>query len=303
MAHGEGEGSGAGAPPVTPPDGGGPGSAGPTRLGDEPARDERGGGRRGVKERASRLRALLAVVAVLLVAVSLAIAMRARTTITIDISEGSPGTPAANKGALSEWADGVAGGWGDVADSSAGAGTDGLTSTSETAPAASVETSPGTHIETTSATLSESPPGTSAAANLALAGAASWRKASAHDGGPIPPLDPNLAAKLRTEPPTRDVIDLAVRLGRVQEDVPREPVQTADYVVGDRETFWVHDIQGERYFQIEAVLEYVGDNAYFWSQDGLSLSRESLERGGQTFSDSVIPAVRDFILGQDAADG
>jgi hypothetical protein len=62
--------------------------------------------------------------------------------------------------------------------------------------------------------------------------------------------------------------------------------------VGDKERFWVHDIQNERYFQVDATLAYVGQNAYAWVQDGLTVSEDRLVEGARTFSDSIMPAVR-----------
>lgn len=113
--------------------------------------------------------------------------------------------------------------------------------------------------------------------------------------GPIPPAPtPDaIAVLVRSEPPHRDLVDLAWRMGRTAELVPRTVAAAAPArSVGDRETFWVHDIVAERYFEVPAVLEAVTDAAYFWVQQDRPFDAAKLQTGATEFSTAVIPDLR-----------
>lgn len=133
---------------------------------------------------------------------------------------------------------------------------------------------------------------------------------------------------LTTHPPERDLVDLAVRLGglapsaipagwagsgeasatsawdrepEVGAGVPEAPLAPA-CVVGQRAPFWVHDIQGQSYFEIEAVVRVVTDHACVWVQDGRRFDQAALERGAGTFSDEIVPALR-RVFGSETSPG
>ena len=89
-------------------------------------------------------------------------------------------------------------------------------------------------------------------------GSAYWANLEDHEA---------LMALLREPAPARDPIDLALRLGRIDAappPPPNEPVKT--YAVGDLETFWLHDITRQKYFQVDAKLEAIRPGGYFWVQ-------------------------------------
>jgi len=102
---------------------------------------------------------------------------------------------------------------------------------------------------------------------------------------------------LRQDPPERDLADLAVRMGRLEAPadgtLPRIASETAvPRAVGDRESYWVHDIVNDRYFEISARLEVLTDAAYFWVQEGQSFDRDGLTRGAEAFSNEIYPELR-----------
>lgn len=99
---------------------------------------------------------------------------------------------------------------------------------------------------------------------------------------------------LPLEPPARDLRDLAVRLGGrpVPEVEPPPTVQACE--LGWREPFWVHDIENQRYFEIEAVVRAVTEHACVWVQEGQPYSQGALEEGAKTFSDDIIAPLATF---------
>ena len=103
----------------------------------------------------------------------------------------------------------------------------------------------------------------------------------------------SLYARLRAEGPTRDAVDLAVRMGRAKAPVHRTRQAPPRVLhVGDVESFWLHDIETERYMHVQAKLEAISRNAYFWVQEGQHFDRQQLEQGAHAFGDEVMPKVR-----------
>lgn len=117
--------------------------------------------------------------------------------------------------------------------------------------------------------------------------------ASTEMGGAAGPSEAALRAQLLAAPPARDPLDLALRMGRL-ESAPElaTPAAPAERAEGDEETFWLHDINAQEYFEVQARLEVIRDSAYFWVQDGESFDRAALERGADAFDTEIYPAVR-----------
>ena len=110
-------------------------------------------------------------------------------------------------------------------------------------------------------------------------------------------LDAEPLTLVRHAPPERDLAGLAVRLGRTapepQGSAPRVAAETpVARSVGDREDFWVHDIVGNRYFEVTAELEVITDAAYFWVQVDQPFEAEGLARGAEAFSTEIYPELR-----------
>lgn len=107
-----------------------------------------------------------------------------------------------------------------------------------------------------------------------------------------------LAELLLTDPPARDLLDLAARLGTWDGRLPDQPRPAPGphpCPLGHREPFWVQDIQGQRYFQIQALVAHVAEGVCFWVQDGQPFDQPGLQRGGDTFAGEIVPRLRDVL--------
>ncbi|MFZ3151540.1 MAG: hypothetical protein WA116_07640 [Anaerolineaceae bacterium] len=94
--------------------------------------------------------------------------------------------------------------------------------------------------------------------------------------------------------PINDPIDLAERLGGKAE-VPSTLIDSnAPYEVGDQKTFWVSNTDTNENFQVNAVLRYLGNNIYFWIEEGVSYNPSDLEDLADTFDQQIIPTNREF---------
>lgn len=94
--------------------------------------------------------------------------------------------------------------------------------------------------------------------------------------------------------PINDPIDLVGRLGG-KPGVPEVLIdENAPYNVGAQKDFWVSNTDTNENFQVSATLQYVGDNIYFWIEDGVSFNRSDLDRLAGTFDQEIIPTNREF---------
>jgi immune inhibitor A len=127
---------------------------------------------------------------------------------------------------------------------------------------------------------------------------------SARGGAPVPtgpfPDDPTIRL-LRTEPPARDLVALARRMGRTTGRTD-PPVGARSWQRGDTAAFWVHDIDGQRYFTVTARLAALGEDAYLWVEEGQSADDAALQRGADTFSHEVMPRLRE-VFGSEPSPG
>ncbi|QRN83173.1 immune inhibitor A [Chloroflexota bacterium] len=94
--------------------------------------------------------------------------------------------------------------------------------------------------------------------------------------------------------PINDPVELAERLGGKQ-NVPDTLIDPdAPYSVGARKTFWVGNTDTNENFQITAVLRYVGENSYFWIEEGVEYDPSDLEYLGDLFDQEIVPTDREF---------
>ncbi len=91
-----------------------------------------------------------------------------------------------------------------------------------------------------------------------------------------------------------DPIELAYRLGGVQEEIPPtlDP-PAAPPKLGDQDTFWVTNDRNES-FEVNATLQYVTDHGYFWVDDDALYEQDQLERLGNAFENRIYPTTRAF---------
>ena len=146
---------------------------------------------------------------------------------------------------------------------------------------------------------------------LALLAVVACRDGGEHGATPSPAgttaatATPSSGATLQAEPdldslPSRDLLDLARRLGGIEE-APADPVNLSPQSLstGDRRLFNVIMMpspgQGgdvpPRPLEIWATLRLVTPHAYFYVQDGESVSPEDIDRAGRTFEETVYPVV------------
>lgn len=94
--------------------------------------------------------------------------------------------------------------------------------------------------------------------------------------------------------PINDPVELAERLGGIP-DVPNTLIdEAAPYSVGARKDFWVTNVDTNENFQITAVLQYVGDNTYFWIEEGVKYDSADLQALADTFDQEIVPKNREF---------
>ncbi|MGB4594393.1 MAG: hypothetical protein WBI14_00620 [Anaerolineaceae bacterium] len=94
--------------------------------------------------------------------------------------------------------------------------------------------------------------------------------------------------------PVNDPIELADRLGGKQDVPVTFPDTNMPYKVGASKRFWVSNTDTNENFQIDATLRYLGDNIYFWIQNGVRYSESELNRLAETFDQEIIPTDREF---------
>ena len=106
-----------------------------------------------------------------------------------------------------------------------------------------------------------------------------------------------------TRPLDRDLLELAVRLGRVSDrpsPVARE--EAPAYQEGQQHEFTVLDAFAPSLRTVNATLRLITPHAYFYFQDGLDVSQEDLEEAGRDFEETVYPAVARY-FGQEWTPG
>ena len=113
------------------------------------------------------------------------------------------------------------------------------------------------------------------------------------------PTDPErqtAEAVARAPVPQRDLADLARRLQGLAPDWElTTPSRTApSYELGDKETFWLHNVGARAFFTATATLQYETDHAYWWVEDGYRIPRAELELSATAFESQTYPTNRRF---------
>lgn len=101
-----------------------------------------------------------------------------------------------------------------------------------------------------------------------------------------------------TNIPTNDPIDLARRLQGVTGVSPTLEPPAFPPGLGDREVFWVTNIDTDENFQVQAVLAYITEHTYFWIEEGISYAEDDLARLAETFESQIYPTNREFFGGE-----
>ena len=96
-----------------------------------------------------------------------------------------------------------------------------------------------------------------------------------------------------SEPPERDLVDLARRLKpATTTSISRSPAGPLQ--VGHSETFFVTDPVDGTSYTITATVQVVGEHAYFYVDDNLDVSLPGLERAAEAYDNSIYPTVKEF---------
>lgn len=69
---------------------------------------------------------------------------------------------------------------------------------------------------------------------------------------------------------------------------------TVPRVVGDRQKFWVTNVDTNENFQVDATLKYVTPHVYFWVEDGVSYDEGELKDLADAFDNKIYPTDREF---------
>jgi hypothetical protein len=111
-----------------------------------------------------------------------------------------------------------------------------------------------------------------------------------------PPLPPELytaRALAQTSLPDRDLTGLAARLQGLSLSADQPASGTAStYQLGDRQTFWLHNVNTSAFFTATATLEYETAHAYWWVEEGYDIGETALERSAQNFETRTYPTNR-----------
>jgi hypothetical protein len=97
----------------------------------------------------------------------------------------------------------------------------------------------------------------------------------------------------RSEPPPRDLFELALRLrpgvdGPVSRTVESAP---GGYEVGHTDTFSVNDLIEHRAYTITATVKLVSDNAYWYVDDSIEVPNDDLQRAADAFENDIHPTL------------
>ncbi|MEJ2208305.1 MAG: immune inhibitor A [Anaerolineae bacterium] len=90
--------------------------------------------------------------------------------------------------------------------------------------------------------------------------------------------------------PSRDLAELAQRLQG--QPLPRSTPTIPDpppYALGDRETFWLHDMGNNAYFTATAILRFETPHAYWWVAEGHDVDEQHLARSAHNFENQTYP--------------
>ena len=94
------------------------------------------------------------------------------------------------------------------------------------------------------------------------------------------------------KPPVRDLYELARSLNQAPDVVlPLTYDAYLNLKEGDRENFYVVDLVGVRTERIDATLKLVSAYAYWYVEDGLSISKSDLEAAAHYFDQRIYPEV------------
>ena len=98
--------------------------------------------------------------------------------------------------------------------------------------------------------------------------------------------------------PVNDPRVLACRLQALC-DIPEVTATSAvTRAVGDKDNFWVTNLDNLENVEITATLRYVTPHVYFWVQDGVQVDEDEVAALGEEFENKIYPTTREFFGGE-----
>jgi hypothetical protein len=92
--------------------------------------------------------------------------------------------------------------------------------------------------------------------------------------------------------PDRDVLDLALRLGRASGPVsPVAQTEAPSLAEGDRHAFDILDVPALAQESVDATLRLITPHAYFYFQDNRGASADALAQAGRDLEETVYPTI------------
>ncbi len=105
---------------------------------------------------------------------------------------------------------------------------------------------------------------------------------------PDPP-EPLSVNAVWSEPPDRDLFELAYRFGKIDERYGTEPlvVEGPALEVGHNSSFFVNDLADNTTYTIQATLQVVSENAYWYVDDAANLSDQDLLKAADVYEAQI----------------
>jgi immune inhibitor A len=110
---------------------------------------------------------------------------------------------------------------------------------------------------------------------------------------PLPPEQQTARAIAQASLPDRDLLDLAQRLQGLSLPSEQQASDTpSGYEIGEKQTFWLHNVNSSDFFTATARLEYETSHAYWWIEEGYEVGQRALERSALNFETRTYPTNR-----------
>ncbi len=113
---------------------------------------------------------------------------------------------------------------------------------------------------------------------------------------PVAPAERSIEQLLaETSIPERDLVALTARLKKLDQPIPLVVNDTPPhYAVGDKDIFWVANVDTTTNHTTTATLSYLTPHLYLWVEEGTSFDQEALKRSAERFESQIYPTNRQF---------
>ncbi|MCQ3937675.1 MAG: hypothetical protein DPW18_11600 [Chloroflexi bacterium] len=98
--------------------------------------------------------------------------------------------------------------------------------------------------------------------------------------------------------PVNNPREIACRLNGICSVPEVMAADAAPRTAGERDEFWVHNLDTNKNNRVTAVLQYVTPHAYFWVQDGVEVDSSEVRALMEAFENDIYPTNREFFGGE-----